>query len=163
DRGCFTADFPEMEGEFVFKANPRIVELLDGKGLLLGHRMIKHDYPYSWRSKKPIIFRATEQWFMQLTEEGVRAKALEAIDHSVKWHPAGGRDRIRVRVERRPEGCLSRQRSWCVLIQSIRSRKSGGCSRDARVTERVIEVVAEKGTDAWFTEPLSTFFPEGFV
>lgn len=163
DRGCFTADFPEMEGAFVFKANPRIVELLDGKGLLLGHRMIKHDYPYSWRSKKPIIFRATEQWFMQLTEEGVRAKALEAIDHSVKWIPAWGRDRIRGMVERRPEWCLSRQRSWGVPIPSIRSRKSGDSILDARVIERVIEVVAEKGTDAWFTEPLSTFFPEGFV
>jgi isoleucyl-tRNA synthetase len=163
DQGRYTAEYPEMQGVFVFDANPKIVDLLKEKGLLLAVRTVKHDYPFSWRSKKPIIFRATEQWFMQLTEEGVRAQALDAIDHAVQWIPAWGRDRIRGMVERRPEWCISRQRSWGVPIPSIRSKQSGESILDPRIVQAFIDIVASRGTDAWFTEPLESFFPAGFV
>jgi len=162
-RGCYTADYPEMQGVFVFDANDKVVEVLREKGLLLGHKKITHDYPFSWRSKKPIIFRATAQWFMKLEEGGVRTRALKAIDEEVKWIPGWGHDRIRGMVERRPEWCISRQRFWGVPIPAIRSKKSGDSILDERLIAAFVKVVAEKGTDAWYNEPLANYFPEGFV
>jgi isoleucyl-tRNA synthetase len=162
DAGRYTADYPEMQGVEVFEANPKIVEKLRASGHLIAAKKVKHEYPYSWRSHKPIIFRATEQWFMEF-EGDIREKALHAIDHDVKWIPKWGRDRIHAMVSTRPDWCLSRQRSWGVPIPSIRSKRTGESILDVRILERFIEQVAQKGTDAWFTEPLESIWPEGFV
>lgn len=162
EAGRYTAEYPEMQGVDVFEANPKVVEKLRASGHLIAARKVTHEYPYSWRSHKPIIFRATEQWFMEF-EGDVRRRALEAIDHDVKWIPHWGRDRIYGMVSVRPDWCLSRQRSWGVPIPSIRSRKTGESILDARILDRFIEVVARKGTDAWFTDSLESFWPEGFV
>ena len=160
DKGCYTAEYPEMEGEFVFDANPKIVDKLRDSGLLVGYRKVKHDYPYSWRSKHPIIFRATEQWFVELADGGIREKALEAIDHSVEWIPHWGRDRIRGMVERRPEWCISRQRHWGVPIPAVRHIPTDQAVLDARIVAKFIEAVKSEGTDAWYARPLSDFLPE---
>ncbi|MEN6624650.1 MAG: isoleucine--tRNA ligase [Candidatus Sumerlaeia bacterium] len=163
EAGRFTADYPEMQGEKVFDANPKIVEKLKVEGLLLAHGKIKHQYPFSWRSHKPIIFRATEQWFMELDQGGVRERALDAIDHKVEWIPEWGHDRIYNMVEARPDWCLSRQRAWGVPIPSIHSKTEGKSILNLELIDKFIAVVREKGTDAWFSEPLDTFWPEGFV
>jgi isoleucyl-tRNA synthetase len=163
DKGCYTADYPEMEGTFVFDANPAILEKLKAKGILIASHKIKHDYPFSWRSKKPILFRATEQWFFRLDEEKVRNKALKAIDESVTWIPSWGRDRIRNMVERRAEWCISRQRAWGVPIPAVRSKKNGDSILAPEIIEAFIKVVAERGTDVWYSEPLESWFPSNFV
>lgn len=163
DRGRFTDEFPEMEGVSVFKANEPIIEGLRARGILLAASKFEHDYPFSWRSHKPIIFRATDQWFMELEDGDVRKRALTAIDESVKWIPGWGRDRIHGMVSQRPDWCLSRQRSWGVPIPAIRSKTEGKSILDVRILDAFIKVVAEKGTDAWFTDPLESFWPEGFV
>ena len=159
DRGCYTEEFPAMQGQFVFKANPGMVDLLRDRGLLLGYREIEHEYPYSWRSKQPIIFRATEQWFMSLAEGGVRDKAIKLIDTAVTWIPEWGRERIRGMVERRPEWCISRQRHWGVPIPSIRDLQSGRSVLLPEVIEAFMAKVAEMGTDAWYALPLEAFLP----
>jgi isoleucyl-tRNA synthetase len=161
DKGCYTEEFPAMAGTFVFDANPKIVDLLRDRGLLLAHRSVQHEYPYSWRSKHPIIFRATEQWFMQLAEGGVREKSLDLINNEVTWIPEWGRERIHAMVERRPEWCISRQRHWGVPIPSIRDLQTGESILHADVLRKFIEIVAEKGTNAWYNEPLSHFLPVG--
>lgn len=158
-KGCYTEEFSAMAGLNVFEANPRIIGLLRERGLLLAAKTVRHDYPYSWRSKQPILFRATEQWFMELAEGGVREAALEAIDQSVRWIPDWGRDRIYAMVERRPEWCISRQRHWGVPIPSLRSLNSGESLLHPEVLRKYIGIVAEQGTDAWYTEPLSRFLP----
>lgn len=161
-KGCYTSEYPEMEGEFVFKANPKIVEKLRAEGLLIGYRLIKHEYPYSWRSKHPIIFRATEQWFVELAEGGIRENALKAIDESVEWIPSWGRDRIRGMVERRPEWCISRQRHWGVPIPAIRHLPTDKAILDADIIRRFLAIVEKEGTDAWYARPLSDFLPDGW-
>jgi isoleucyl-tRNA synthetase len=162
EAGRYTADYPEMQGVEVFEANPRVVEKLRASGHLVASKKVSHEYPYSWRSHKPIIFRATEQWFMEF-EGDVRQRALEAIDNDVQWIPKWGRDRIHGMVSVRPDWCLSRQRSWGVPIPSVRSKKTGESVLDVRLLDAFIERVAEKGTDAWFTDALDSFWPEGFV
>ncbi len=160
--GRFTADFPEMQGVKVFEANPKIVERLRDSGILLGHSKYSHQYPFSWRSHKPIIYRATEQWFMDLNS-GVRERALESIDRDVEWIPSWGRDRIYNMVQGRPDWCLSRQRSWGVPIPSIRSKTEGKSILDLGLIDRFIARVREEGTDCWFSRPLADFWPENFV
>jgi len=161
DKGCFTEEFAEMAGTFVFKANPKIVESLQDKGLLLGSKIIEHEYPYSWRSNQPIIFRATEQWFMELADGGVREKALDLIEE-VAWIPSWGQERIRGMVERRPEWCISRQRHWGVPIPSVRDLKNGQSLLHPDIVRKFVERVTENGTDVWYREPLSHFLPDGW-
>ena len=115
DRGRFTEEVPEWKGEHVFKANPHIVEFLMGKNILLHHEEITHSYPHCWRCHKPVIFRATEQWFLNVDHKGLRRRLLdeiEKIDKNKGWIPGYGKNRIAGMIETRPDWCLSRQRLW---------------------------------------------------
>ena len=161
DTGRFTEEFALMKGVKVWDANKPIVEKLEDDGLLVGHGEVEHSYPHCWRCHKPIIFRATEQWFMSVDQNNLRQKALRAID-DVTWIPRWGRERIANMVAMRPDWCLSRQRKWGVPIPAVQCEDCGEDMLEIPVIDKFIEQVAEKGTDAWFSEPDESVIPEGF-
>ena len=122
NQGVFFADTPLLGGQFVFKANKMVIDILQEKNTLLHHHHVNHSYPHCWRHKTPIIFRATPQWFISMDNKGLRKSALEAIK-DVDWLPDWGRKRITLMIENRPDWCISRQRSWGVPIAYLFIRK----------------------------------------
>ncbi len=159
--GRFTAEAGEWAGQNVFAANPAIVEKLRSVGALLYSETVDHSYPHCWRCKNPLIFRATEQWFMRVDHNGLRERALEEIDR-VKWVPAWARDRIWNMVAARPDWCLSRQRVWGVPIPALKCQDCGRVELNVEVMRRVEEIFARDGSDAWYAKPATDFVPEGF-
>lgn len=159
-RGEFTPDVPLWAGMHVFKANPQIVEHLRERGALLQAEQITHSYPHCWRCKNPVIFRATEQWFISMDEKGLRQKAVEEIA-KVNWYPSWGEDRIRGMVENRPDWCISRQRMWGVPITVLYCESCGEPVTSPELFERVRELFRAEGADAWYDRPSSDFLPSG--
>ncbi len=159
--GRFTDKFSLMEGTRVWDANGPIIRFLDEKNLLIQHKPYEHSYAHCWRCHNPIIYRATEQWFMRVDHDNLRQRTLEAIDNNVQWIPAWGRDRIYNMMQARPDWCLSRQRVWGVPIPAI---VCTGCDTSQllpEVIENVTRVTAKKGSDCWWSDPLEDFLPEG--
>ncbi|MFH1981053.1 MAG: isoleucine--tRNA ligase [Pseudomonadota bacterium] len=160
DGGAFTDEVDFVKGQFVFKANAAIVERLKENGALLATATLKHSYPHCWRCKKPVIFRATPQWFISMEKTGLRRKALEEIDR-VQWIPKWGRERIYGMIENRPDWCVSRQRSWGVPIAVFRC---GDCDRvvmDEAILEHVFNLFKEHGADIWFEADTAALMPAG--
>jgi isoleucyl-tRNA synthetase len=145
-RGFFTSEGGPFEGQRYDKANPLIVELLKTNGSLLADSEFVHSYPHCWRCKKPLIYRATEQWFASV--DGFRQKALKAIDE-VEWVPASGRNRIYAMVENRSDWCISRQRAWGVPIPVFYS-KCGKPLMSGESIEKVAAVFEKEGSDSWW-------------
>ncbi|HEX6143168.1 MAG TPA: isoleucine--tRNA ligase [Geminicoccaceae bacterium] len=155
--GLYTSAVPLFEGVHVFKAAEPVIEALSGSGTLLARSKLTHSYPHSWRSKAPLIFRATPQWFIPMDgPDRLRAKALAAID-ATRWVPPSGQNRIRGMVESRPDWCVSRQRAWGVPIAVFVHRRSGEPLRDPEVNERIARAFEADGADAWFTSPPARF------
>lgn len=149
DRGRFTSDVPLFANLNVFNANKDIIEHLKEKGALIWEGKITHSYPHCWRCKKPIIFRATTQWFISMSHEQLRERALKEIDN-VRWIPSWGRERIYSMVEKRPDWCLSRQRSWGVPITLFLCEKCGYIVKEESLFNKIVELVEKEGSDIWF-------------
>ena len=145
---------PEYDGLQVLKANPVIIELLKSRGALLHEEKVEHSYPHCWRCHNPVIFRATEQWFISmetpLGEGNFRTRALEEIK-KVKWDPAWGEERISNMVETRPDWCISRQRVWGVPIAVFVCTDCKKPLNDPSVNKKVVDLFANKGADVWYT------------
>ena len=156
DAGVFTAEAGEWAGRGVFASNGAIVDKLREVGALVHAENFAHSYPHCWRCRNPLIFRATEQWFLRIGHEMLRDRALAEIDR-VQWVPAWSRDRIRNMVATRPDWCLSRQRAWGVPIPALRCTQCRKVILDDAVLGRAQAIFAQEGSDAWYSRPLGDF------
>lgn len=160
DRGVFTEEAALFNGQFVFKANQPIIDHLKETGTLLAQENLSHSYPHCWRCKKPVIFRATPQWFISMEKTDLRQKTLQAIDQ-VQWVPRWGRERIYGMIENRPDWCVSRQRAWGVPIAIFYCEDCGKLHVDDAMIARVEALFETHGADVWFTEEADQLVPEG--
>jgi isoleucyl-tRNA synthetase len=157
--GRFTAEAPEwIVGQQVFAANPRIVARLKESGHLFHHMPLVHSYPHCWRCKQPVIFRATEQWFIAVDHNDLRGRTLKAI-RDVAWLPSWGQSRIEAMVSLRPDWCISRQRSWGVPIPALGCNTCHTQLLTAATVRHFRDLFRSEGADAWFTRPVEELAP----
>ncbi len=163
-RGKYTSEFPLMAGQDIFESNPKIIELLRNRGRLFFNSELEHSYPHCWRTKVPLIFRATPQWFLRMDvgDASIRKRALKAINQ-VDWIPDWGRNRITGMIESRPDWCLSRQRIWGVPIPVFFCTKCDTELADEAVMLRVAEGMEKNGGLEAFHESPASEFTRGFA
>ncbi len=162
DYGRYHSDLELFGGMKLKEANAAVTAELAERGALLQESSISHSYPHCWRCKKPIIFRATEQWFISMEANDLRKKALEHIN-DVQWIPHWGRERIYNMIENRPDWCISRQRSWGVPITVFYCTSCGESLADGKLMHHVADLFEETGSDLWFEKEAAELLPEGTV
>ena len=156
DNGHYTNVIKKFEGIHIFKADKIIIEELQVNNSLLGSGTLLHSYPHSWRSKAPLVHRATPQWFISMDTNELRNVSLKAIDNTI-FYPAVGKNRLRSMIETRPDWCISRQRFWGVPIPIFVHKKTGKPLVDKEVFEKIEEIFKQEGSDAWFTKKSQDF------
>jgi isoleucyl-tRNA synthetase len=162
DEGRFVEGLPEYKGKTVFEANPIVTEILRTRGMLVGEKKLAHSYPHCWRCHNPVIFRATEQWFIELDHDDLRKKALSEIA-KVKWKPEWGEERIHDMVAERPDWCISRQRFWGVPLIIFYCDACGTRLADYQALRHVLPFFEREGADAWYTHSSEELLPPGTV
>ncbi len=162
DHGRYTDEVEFFQGKFVFDANKDVIAKLKEFGALMGSEVMQHSYPHCWRCKKPVIFRATHQWFISMEKTGLREKALQAID-TVEWIPRWGRDRIYGMIQHRPDWCISRQRSWGVPITALRCAECDEIVAPPELFENAARLFEEQGADVWFKAEVKDVAPPGLT
>jgi isoleucyl-tRNA synthetase len=169
DGGHLRQGLPEYDGLYVFKANEPIIQLLTERHALMGRQDVYHSYPHCWRCHRPVIFRATEQWFISMETPMVRRdgsmttfreRALEEIGR-VKWDPQWGQERIANMVSSRPDWCISRQRIWGVPIAVFLCLNCHKPLNDKAVNRRIVDLFAAEGADAWYVREVAEILPPG--
>ena len=162
-RGLFTKAAGQFEGLHITKqGNQAVIDALRESGALLADSKIEHSYPHCWRCHKPVVFRATEQWFVNLDHDDLRKRILKEIEDNVVCYPPEGRNRLHAFIETSPDWCLSRQRSWGVAIPVLFCDDCGEAILDKEVIELVYQDSLQNGADSWFAKDVSAFVPEGF-
>ena len=158
---CFAESVPLFAGTRVLRddgsegdSNKRVLEVLASCGTLLASRKLNHPYPHSWRSKAPLIFRVTPQWFISMEKTGLRDTAMQAISDT-RFYPPESRERLRSMVDGRPDWCVSRQRLWGVPLPLFTHKQTGEVLNDPQVIERIAQAYEKENSDLWFTEPAS--------
>ncbi len=159
--GLYTKEVPYFTSTHVFKADPLVIEKLKEQNQLLKDDKLNHSYPHSWRSKAPLIYRATPQWFISMEKNSLRNKAIKAINET-DFYPKKGKDRLLSMIEDRPDWCVSRQRVWGVPLPIFINKKTKEPLRDKKVIDRIAQIYEKEGSDCWFTDEAKKFLGEDF-
>jgi len=154
--GLYTKEIPYFTNTHIFKADPIVIEKLKEQNKLLKNDKLSHSYPHSWRSKAPLIYRATPQWFISMEKNDLRKKAIKAINETI-FYPEKGKERLLSMVEGRPDWCVSRQRVWGVPLPIFINKKTKEPLRDQKVIERIASIYEKQGSDCWFTDDPKVF------
>ena len=161
DDGRYNHHAKGFEGEHIYKVDEKIAEKLKEFSKLLFKGTLRHSYPHSWRSKAPLIYRNTPQWFISMEKNNLRNIALKSIDETI-FYPPQGQTRLRSMIETRPDWCISRQRVWGVPLPLFVNKKTDQPLRDLEVVERIADIYEKEGSDTWFTENPQIFLGDKY-
>jgi len=161
DSGLYTKEIPFFEKIHVFKADNTVIEKLKEQKKLLKNDKLNHTYPHSWRSKAPLIYRATPQWFISMQKNDLRKKAIKSINET-NFFPKKGKDRLLSMIEGRPDWCVSRQRVWGVPLPIFINKKTKEPLRDQKVIDKIASIYEKQGSDCWFTDDPKVFLGDSY-
>jgi len=159
--GKYTKNVHLFEGNHIFKANPIVIEKLKEQKRLLANGELIHSYPHSWRSKAPLVHRATPQWFISMESHQLRSKALKALDDTT-FYPSKGKERLKAMIKTRPDWCVSRQRVWGVPLPIFINKKTKEILADDEVNENIANIYEKEGSDCWFSDDPQRFLGEKY-
>ncbi len=156
DSGRYTNEIPFFQNLHIFKADKEVIQKLKDEKRLLFSDILQHSYPHSWRSKAPLIYRATPQWFISMEKKSLRKKAIKSINETL-FYPSKGKERLMSMIEGRPDWCVSRQRVWGVPLPIFINKKTKEPLRDEKVINLIAEIYEKEGSDCWFTDDPQRF------